>query len=59
MDHALEPVYLRYKILEAGLRTSLGSPEAGPEAGPGPGPGPDPGPDPWPYPEILRNTEKY
>ena len=50
MERPLKPGYLRYRILEAGLRTSLDQSEVEVRTGPdcqiqGPDPGPDPGPD--------------
>ena len=43
MVRPLEPVYLRFRILEAGLMALRLGPEAGPEAGPEgrPGTGPE------------------
>ena len=46
-----------FKILEAGLRTSLGESEAGPEAESGPGAGPESGPGSGP--ESGPSTDSW
>ena len=46
IERPLKPVYLRYEILEAGLRASWASPETGPETSPEASPEADPEADP-------------
>ena len=53
MDGPLEPGILRYGILEAGLRTSLGEAQDQSGRGSGPDPGPDPGPRSRPVSQVL------
>ena len=55
--YALKPVYLRYKILEIDLRTSLRVLGPGPETGPETGPEgqPETGPEGQPETKLRYN----